>query len=291
MKTILVTGATGFLGQSVIYELLKNEDYQIVAIGGRPEDKVNPLPKNERVKFYILEDLFSQCFHDVDTVINCAFARSNDAGLLAQALEFTERLINRLEELKVKSVINLSSQGVYERLPIGELSKEESPIAPMDLYSMAKYATEKMFALSTVSFVTNVRLASLMMPQRFLYFFVQKAKRHEMFTVTSPRQGTALLDVSDAAAGLAAIVSLPPESRSKVYNLGIGKQYSVLEYANDVKAIGGELGFNVDFDVVDNGSGSNSGMDCSLIMSETGWKPRVMKEAMIKHLFSEGDNL
>ena len=138
MKTILVTGATGFLGQSVVNELLKNEANNVIAIGGRPEDKVNPLPENARLRLFLLEDLFEKPFADVDTVINCAFARSNDAELLAQAFDFTERLIKRLENLKVKSVINLSSQGVYKRLDIGELSTEESPVVPVDLYSMSK---------------------------------------------------------------------------------------------------------------------------------------------------------
>lgn len=289
MRTILITGATGFLGQSVVNELLKNEEYVIIAIGGRPEDKVNPLPNSSRLKLFLLEDLFTESFLNVDTVINCAFARSNDAELLAQAFDFTERLIKRLEVLKAKSVINLSSQGVYKRLPVGELSTEESPIIPIDLYSMAKYATEKLFAVSAIPYVTNVRLASLMMPQRFLYFFVQKALDNETFTVTAPNQHAALLDVSDAASGIAAITSLIPEKRSKTYNLGIGKQYSLLQYAESVKMIGNELGYEVRFDVKDNDSLICAGMDCSKLMTETGWKPLIMKDKMILNLFKSLD--
>lgn len=285
MKTILVTGATGFLGQSVVNELLKNEEYDIIAIGGRPEDKVNPLPNNSRLKLFLLEDLFTESFLNVDTVINCAFARSNDAELLAQAFDFTERLIKRLEHLKVKSVINLSSQGVYKRLPVGELSTEDSPIIPIDLYSMAKYATEKLFAVSAIPYVTNVRLASLMMPQRFLYFFVKKSKAGEAFTVTAPKQYAALLDVRDAASGLAAIANLAPEKRAMTYNLGIGCQYSLLEYAEAVKSVGEKLGYRVSFDVADNGTEVCAGMDCSKLMKDTGWKPLVMKDEMIEKLY------
>ena len=285
MKTILVTGATGFLGQSVVNELLKKEEYDIIAIGGRPEDKVNPLPNNSRLKLFLLEDLFTESFLNVDTVVNCAFARSNDAELLAQAFDFTERLIKRLEHLKVKSVINLSSQGVYKRLPVGELSTEDSPIIPIDLYSMAKYATEKLFAVSAIPYVTNVRLASLMMPQRFLYFFVKKAKAGEAFTVTAPKQYAALLDVRDAASGLAAIANLAPEKRAMTYNLGIGCQYSLLEYAEAVKSVGEKLGYRVSFDVADNGTEVCAGMDCSKLMKDVGWKPLIMKDEMIEKLY------
>lgn len=287
MKTILVTGATGFLGQSVVNELLKTDDFEVVAIGGRPEDKVNPLPMHPRLKQFHLEDLFIEPFIDIDTVVNCAFARSNDATLLAEAFDFTEKLIKRLETLKVKSVINLSSQGVYKRLPVGELSTEQSPIEPIDLYSMAKYASEKLFAVSAIPYVTNVRLASLMMPQRFLYFFVQNAVHKEAFTVTAPNQHASLLDVKDAASALVAIINLSAEQRSKIYNIGIGTQYSLLEYATSVKTIGAEYGYDVDFTVSDNSQTLCAGMDISRIVKDTVWQPTVFKNDMIRNLFSQ----
>lgn len=286
MKRILVTGATGFLGQSVVLDLLKHDGFEVIAVVGRPEDKANPLPIHQRLQSFCLEDFFNNPFYDIDTVINCAFARSNDATLLAQAIDFTEKLIKRLEAIKVKSVINLSSQGVYKRLPVGELSSEASPIEPIDLYSMAKYASEKLFAVSAIPYVTNVRLASLMMPHRFLYFFIQKALRNEPFIVTAPNQYAALLDVTDAASGLTALALMNSEERADIYNLGIGTQYSLLEYAESVQRIGHKLGYKVTIDVADNGSVVCAGMDCSELMKDTGWKPMILKDEMVLKLFS-----
>ena len=287
MKTVLITGASGFLGYHLVLELLKDDQVRIIAIGGRPEDKANPLPAHPRLSVYPLESLFTEKWENIDTVVNCAFARSNDAKLLAAALDFTEKEIRLFEEKKVESVINISSQGVYQRLPVGELSKEDSPIEPIDLYSMSKYACEKLFRISSIPFVTNVRLASLYMPQRFLHFFIQKAKRNEAFTVTAPNQFAALLDVTDAASGLAAIIATTPESRAEVYNLGIGTQYSLLDYAETVKRVGDSFGYHVQFDVLDNGMTVCSGMDCSRLMNETGWKPVYLKNEMIEKLFRE----
>ena len=142
-----------------------------------------------------------------------------------------------------------------------------------------------MFNLSTIPFVTNVRLASLYMPQRFLHFFIQKSKNGEEFTVTAPNQYAALLDVTDAASGLAAVVNLAPEKRANTYNLGIGTQYSLLEYAESVKTIGNTLGYNVHFDVADKGTTVCAGMDCSRLRKETGWKPKVLMQDMINKLF------
>ena len=285
MRTILVTGASGFLGHFVVKELLKNPKFDIVAIGGRPEDKANPLPESPKLQFYTLDKLFTEDFANIDTVINCAFARSNDAQQLAGAIGFTEQAIERFVALGVKSVVNISSQGVYERLPKGELSNEDSPILPIDLYSMVKYSVESMFKVSAIPYTTNVRLASLMMPQRFLYFFVKKAKVGETFTVTAPNQYAALLDVKDAASGLVAIANLDPEKRAKTYNLGISRQYSLLEYAETVEAIGTKLGYKVSFDVKDNGTEVCAGMDCTRLMENTGWKPAILKDDIIEELF------
>lgn len=285
MRNILITGASGFLGHHLVMELLKREQFHIIAIGGRPEDKANPLPNHPRLEAYPLDCLFSEKWENIDTVVNCAFARTNDATLLAQAFDFTEKLIKRLEAMKVVSVINLSSQGVYKRLPIGDLSAEDSPIVPIDLYSMAKYASEKLFAVSAIPYVTNVRLASLMMPQRFLYTFVQKALNSEPFKVTAPNQYAALLDVTDAAAGLAALTSLIPKNRSEIYNLGIGTQYSLLEYAESVKSIGRLFGCKVVFEIADEGTVVCAGMDCTRITNDTGWKPIITKDEMISNLY------
>lgn len=287
MRTILVTGASGFLGHHVVKELLKNPEFEIVGIGGRPEDKANVLPESPKLKFYTLDKLFTEEFVNVDTVINCAFARSNDAQQLADAIAFTEQAIDCFVSLGVRSVINISSQGVYERLPKGKLSNEDSPILPIDLYSMVKYSVESMFHVSAIPYTTNVRLASILMPQRFLYFFVNKAKAGEHFTVTAPNQYAALLDVTDAAKGLAAIAKLAPSDRASVYNLGIGTQYSLLEYAESVRAIGQQMGYKVNFDVADNGTTVCAGMDCSLLMNDTGWKPEVTKDEMITRLFDK----
>lgn len=285
MRKILVTGASGFLGHFVVKELLNCPDFDIVAIGGRPEDRANPLPKSPRLKFYTLDKLFTDNYNNIDTVINCAFPRNNDAQQLAAAIGFTEKAIECFVAMGVKSVINISSQGVYERLPKGELSNENSPILPIDLYSMVKYSIESMFNVSTIPYITNVRLASLMMPQRFLYFFVKKAKAGERFVVTAPNQYAALLDVKDAASGLVAIASLSPEKRADIYNLGIGKQYSLLEYAETVKGIGESLGYKVVFDIADNGAFVCAGMDCSRLMKDTSWYPTVLKDEMIMNLF------
>lgn len=290
MKTVLITGATGFLGYHLVGELLKNGSTEIIAIGGRPEDKAVFHPTNDRLRYCFLDEFFSESFSCIDTVINCAFPRSNDLGVISEAFDFTEKLISRLEELKVKSLINVSSQGVYKRLEAGTLSTEDSPIQPIDSYSLAKYAVERMLCVSSLPNVTNIRLGSLNMPQRFLYFFVQKAIKNGGFTVSAPKKYAALLDVKDAASGIKSLVSLDPRKRRNTYNIGIGTQYSILEYAESVKSIGKSMGFDISYDVESNDTTDCAGMNCLRIFEDTGWRAQITKEMMISQLFKDLKN-
>lgn len=285
MKKILVTGSTGFLGSHLVEELLKDKDNYIYAVLGRPEDKMNVLPDDDRLETIECDAFWNIELRNIDTAINCAFARSNDYGLLSTSLLYTSHLINFLRNSNVHSAINISSQGVYKRLPMGELANEDSTIEPIDNYSLAKYATEQMFLASGIPFITNVRMASINMKQRFLNFFVQRVKNNEDIIITTPQIPAALIDVHDAAAGLAAITYLPQNNRANTYNLGIDVQMTILDYAEEVIRIGQEKGYQSQLIIKDNGSFGGAGMDCSKIMNDCNWSVQISTNQMIEELF------
>lgn len=282
MNNILVTGASGLLGSHVVKHLLEKECHVIVSI--LPEEKSTYRPL-DGVEVIVNDDIFQANFPNISTVINCAFARSNQAQDLASAIDFTQKLINGFKRGSVDSVINISSQGVYKRLPIGVLSKEDSPIEPIDLYSMAKYAVEKIFETSGLSNVTNVRLASINMKQRFLYNFVQKAKNNEVITINSPTLYASILDVEDAAEALARLAMLPIENRKPIYNLGTGNQTSLMHLAELVNAIGERFNAKAQIVLQDNGTTNTAGVDISLISADCDWTPIVTNEQMIENYF------
>lgn len=284
MKTILVTGASGLLGRSVVKHLLDGGLHVISSIMPVEQSTYVPNP-NEQV--VLNDDVFAGNLPPIDVVINCAFARSNNAEQLASAFDFTTQLIEGFRKADIDGVINISSQGVYKRLPVGQLSREDSPIEPIDTYSMSKYAVEKMFILSGIKHVTNVRLASLNMKQRFLYHFVRSAKEEGVIHLDSPRVYASILDVEDAAAALTALASVSASEWKSIYNLSIGNQYSLEEYAQAVKDVGAKLGYKIEIVVNDNGNESTAGSDISQLMADTGWKPTVSNEDMINRFFVE----
>lgn len=283
MKNILVTGASGLLGSHVVKHLLEKDCHIIVSI--LPEEKSTYRPLKD-VEVIINDDIFAGKLPHISTVINCAFARSNQSQDLASAIDFTQKLINGFKLANVDSVINISSQGVYKRLPIGELSTENSAIEPIDLYSMAKYAVEKTFETSGLQNVTNIRLASINMKQRFLYNFVQKAKNHEVITINSPTQYASILDVEDAAEALAKLALLPVQDRKPVYNLGTGTQVALLELAKLVNQIGQKYDAQAEIIMQDNGVTNTAGVDISLISQDCNWEPKITYEQMIETFYN-----
>lgn len=279
---ILVTGATGLLGRHIMERLIKTPHFLIAAVLPSEKETYQPL---KGVEVVINNEIFEGTVKGIDIVINCAFSRSNNAEDLASGLDFTEKLVRGLELCKVKGVINISSQGVYKRLPVNLLSNEESPIEPMDLYSMAKYSVEKIFRLSKIPYVTNIRLASLNMKQRFLYKFVEAVKEGRPISLNSPNVYASILDVTDAATAIVQLAQVPTEKWDKTYNLGLGAQYSLEEYAQLVKNVGEILGYHPTIMIDDNGHQSTAGMDITRLNTLTGWKPIVSPEKMIEKLF------
>lgn len=281
--TILVTGASGLLGSHVVQQLVKTNHHIVVSIMPTEKTTYKPLPSVEVV---LNDDIYAGRVRNIDVVIHCAFSRSNDPQDLANGLDFTAKILQGFEKCGVKAVINISSQGVYKRLPNNELSSEDSPIEPIDLYSMTKYAIEKLFLCSQVPQVTNVRLASLNMKQRFLYKFVEAAKKGQPILVKSPQVYASILDVNDAAKALVALALTSTQQWADTYNVGLGAHYSLLQYAYLVKEVADTLGYHTDVIVEDNGTVSSAGMSIERLHQLTGWQPIVSTQAMIEQLFT-----
>lgn len=287
MKTVLVTGASGLLGSHVVGHLL-NKGYVVYSAIMPVEETTYVCRAGEVV--VLNNDVFEGRLPHVDVVINCAFARSNNPEHLASAFDFTTLLLSGLRKADVDGIINISSQGVYKRLPAGQLSTEDSPIEPIDIYSMSKYATEKMCQLSGIKYVTSIRLASLNMKQRFLYTFVKSAIDEGKIYLNSPKVCASILDVEDAAEALTCLVERPQDQWQPVYNLSIGVQYSLEEYAKMVQKVGAELGYEIDIVVNDNGNNATAGVDINRFVADCGWKPRINTEMIINTFFQEEQN-
>lgn len=288
MRTILVTGASGFLGSNLITKLLKDDKTKVIAVLGRPEDKANLLPESDKITIYPCSSLFTTDFGHIDTLIHTAFSRGDNLQGLTSSIEMTEEVIELVNSQDIDSIINISTQGLYQGLKPGERVTEEGTVGPSTAYGLAKWAVENMLKLGCKKSYTNIRMASLSANARFLDFFVGSVASRKDITVTAPHQYASIMDVSDAVAGILSITNIPLDQRKTIYNLGPGLQYSILDYATSAKSIGEQLGYSpIKVTVEDSGKEFAICMDCSLLEIETGWRPAVFKNEMIKRLFEK----
>lgn len=287
-KTILITGASGFLGSHLITKLLDKGDTNIIAVLGRPEDKANLLPQGDNIEIYPCSELFNTDFGHVDTLIHTAFSRGDNLLGLTASVEMTRKVIELANNQDIDSLLNISSQGLYQTLRPGDKATEEGVVGPDTAYGLAKWAVENMLKIGCKKHYTNIRMASLSANARFLDFFVKSVIEHKEITVTAPHQYASIMDISDAVNGILAINNLPLSERNHTYNLGPGTQYSILDYAESANSIGKELGFSpINITINDNGKESAICMDCSRLIKQTAWYPNISKEEMIFHLFNK----
>ena len=278
---VLITGAAGYLGSHLVSELSNRECCEIIAVDTRKDS----IPNGENIKPLLNDELFKLDSLSVDTVINCAFARGNKASDLVSALNYTENLILKLKEFSWKGIVNISSQGVYKSMSAGEFASEESTIEPGEMYSLAKYAQERLLTSNFPGKITNVRMASLAGNARFLVFFVDSMIARKPITVTAPSQTVSIMDVRDAVNGILKICDLQFEQRQPVYNLGSGKQYSILEIAQLVRDLGVRNGYpELVITVEDNGKCSAAGVKCDRLMQDTRWKTVIGIDTTIEEM-------
>ncbi len=286
MKTILVTGASGYLGSHLIKKILERGD-KVIAILGRPEDLSNEFPTNDNIKVFPCADINNIDLGHVDTLIHTAFSRGDNLEGLTSSITFTETIIDLVNTQDIDSIINISSQGVYKGLLPGQKVTENGTISPDTAYGLAKWAVENMFKIGCQKQYTNIRMASLSANARFLSFFVNDVILQKKITITAPNQFASIMDVSDAVEGILAIEKLPISERKTIYNLGPGTQYSILNYAESANSIGKDYGFMpTKISIEDCGKNSAICMDCSRLELQTGWSCKISKDMMLNKLFT-----
>ena len=288
MKTVLVTGATGFLGHHLVNTLLRVKGTKVIAILGRSEKKTSTLQEGENLEVVPCSDLFERDLGHIDTLIHTAFSRGENIEGLTSSIKLAAGIIEMVNRNSIDSVINISSQGIYKGLKPGEKVKEEGTIEPNSSYGLAKWAVENMFNLGCKKHYTHIRMASLSYNARFLNVFVDSVINNKRITVVAPRQYASIMDISDAVEGILSVEQISFNQRNDVYNLGPDAQYSILDYAQSANTIGKNYGFTgTTIEVKDDGKEYAICMDCSRLTVQTDWKPKVTKMMMLQRLFEK----
>jgi len=199
-KTVLVAGATGFLGRPLV-KRLQAEDYKVTAIG--LTSRINPFePGVEYLQVNLMEANSARQILNPwrwNAVINLAgyVAKKvtgfpNDYPLISGHVLSALNICLNIPEHWPGRLIHISSMTVYG-IPCSVPVIESSPSAPMDVYGVAKALSEEIVTTGTRKGGTDLwilRLPGLFSETRrngALYRFIQAAVRGAPLIISAPR--------------------------------------------------------------------------------------------------------
>ncbi len=153
---LLVTGASGFLGQYVVAQALRN-GHQVRAVVRRASDETRlPWHTHPAVEFVRLDlqqpNGLVEAVRGVDAVIHLAAAKAGDYETqFTSTVGATENLLKAMVEANVLRLVAISTFSVFDYLyiPAGETISEDSPIerepSQRDVYAQTKLIQEEVF--------------------------------------------------------------------------------------------------------------------------------------------------
>jgi len=306
-KTVLVTGATGYLGISLIKVLVKTSWVEEVVGLFRDEEKANRLRTSagsEKLRLVSWQDLNDGplSFGQIDILCHAAFGRPVDGALkIADGLARTQKLAMLIAKFQIPAVLNISSHAVYG-LSYPTLWSEDIPPAPETPYAASKWASELIMTsaaqLCPTTRVTSVRLAQLyglaegMRWTETPHFLAKSAAFGQPLVIEGGSQLLDYFHISDAVAGILAIMSMSPDNWQPVYNLGSGKPIRLIDLVNIIAESAHRLnGVPVRVDIKASDIRLSLGMSIDRIRKATGWIPQRSIESGIEEIIISAPRL
>lgn len=298
-KTVLITGASGYVGRNLIQKLSASNKFEIWAFGLNKQ-KTRDIVGKQADLVVDTEDLEQgrANFGNVDILLHLGFTRPHGSKeQIANSLKFTGELFARAVSNHVPAIINVSSQSVYG-LRSSPPWNENTPVAPESVYAQAKHASELMLAnskhqLNTLNY-SSVRLASLsggadgLVEVDFLSKFVKTALAGEPIKLIGGMQVMERLDVRDAIDALIRMLETSPTNWKPVYNLGTNKTYKLKEFAErTIDLVSQKNGcIRSELQIDEKEIEMKFGMDSTLFYGDMDWNPKNEIDETIQTLIS-----
>ena len=216
-----------------------------------------------------------------------AFSRANRPKQdIASSLDYSIRTYDKLRELNVQKVVYLSSQSVYGST--AEWRKEDCKPAPDGVYPMAKYAGEKLLETAGFREYSTLRLDYVIQSQRLVPVLCQNAKEKGEIQLKGGKQTFSYIDRTDVAKAIVSLLNSDVPWKP-VYNVGPNMmRYSLMDIAEIVKSVAMKHGIeSVSIELEENDTEMWSGMDSTVFMTDTGWKPSMDIYQMVDKIYQE----
>lgn len=249
MKTVLLTGATGFLGSHLLEATLK-EGYQVVILKRSTSDTWRISHLLDNIKVYNIDiDSLHQVFveNSIDIIVHMAtlyrkFDNEQEAQQMIDAnISFPVELLELGIRNKIKGFINTGTFFEYDcsNLPVDESTQ----IKPFNFYAQTKVEFENILeSYSSKLMINTFRLFSPYGEKdnfKLIPMIIQKALSDEKIELSDGMQKLDFIYVGDIIdaymKALSKMFSQKQTSYYQVYNLGSGECVSVRDVVSIIE--------------------------------------------------------
>lgn len=142
MHTIAITGASGFIGQHLVAELVKHDNVQIKLLTRETNPTLKEFASFPHVKIIkgdlLVAESLTNFLEPNCTVIHLAYLSNLGA---IDNLNATRHLLNACKDAKIKQFIHISTAAVVGRVA-DDVVTEDTPCRPITEYGLTKLAIE-----------------------------------------------------------------------------------------------------------------------------------------------------
>ena len=285
-KTVIISGVSGYIGKNFIK--LYNKDFDIIAIV-RNKDKLKGF--ESKIKILTFEEFLKDQDIKADYLLNLAFPRKSDIDLILDSYDFTYALLEKSYESGVKTIINISSQSVYDKDRIKE-AKETDLLKPFSLYGVAKTYMEKYFEDFAKKYnidYLNLRIASIIgenFDLRFINKFIYQYLNDENMDLTDSGKRFSFLHVDDACEAFAEIIKSDKLKVNQVYNIGSKDEYTIEDIIDSIrKIIDYKSKSQITIEKATNIDNSTNKVSINKIKEELGWYPKINLDTSVEKIW------
>lgn len=285
LKTVLVTGAAGLIGNAVRQQLERRGDW-VIAVDriGQTEDG-NKLIVCDVSDVHTLHGLATK--HAIDAIIHCGalsgpmVARDNPFAMVGVNIVGTANLLELARIHGIARLVNCSSTSVYGDVQSSEPVKEDVALKPQSVYGASKVAGEQLVATYKSQFGVDgvsLRLSWVYGPRRstdcVIRTMIENAI-HDRPTVLPYGGGSfrQYIFVDDAARALIAACDCPNLPRS-AYSVTGGTNLSFEQIAAAVTDVYPEAKISL-APGPDPDDGVQPPFDVSAIRHDVGFAPAI----------------
>ena len=271
IQKLLITGGAGFIG-SVLTAYLLDHGYEVVIVDDLSTGHIETIDSRARfIQISILDKpALIKTLAGVNTVIHCAAKSLVEESVSSPELyhhvntEGTRVLLEAMNEAKVSNIIFSSTAAVYGDSKIQPIL-ESSEINPVNPYGQSKVEAERLisefcsngFAAITFRYfnvagsyrsstgqvhIEDHKNETHLIPKIMKNYIInnEKAQVEIYGEKWSTNDGSCIRDylhVTDLAAAHLLALDALEVSENKVFNLGSGSGYSVLEVVNEIEKV------------------------------------------------------